>query len=711
MFQKIRTWLPALAAFIWPFAYFYKFIIPLAGQFSGIGNDFDTVYYPSKPYLLDWLVHIRIPLWSPSEAAGYPFYSSPIAQVFYPLNLVLAIFYRFAGGFTILDYQVYTILGVAIFALGLFFWLKTFGLNWRAVLFAVLCFSVSFKIAETTRFANSIQEAAWYPWILYALTCIFRATSKKTEWLYGLLLFFFMYCLFTAGYPYFIYYSLFLIGPYLLFLLIPGFRKRLWGIETRVKLKPILISFSASAGALLLCLPYLMKMQELLQQTAQRGGGTINYATANQFTLVNSIGSLIFPPSSQVEGWYFFGILTLLLILLYLVGLFSANKEGSVDRLDLLINDKWLKIFFGIWILFISLITYGNQTFIFTLLWKVLPFFQQLRNWPRLNIVLIPILAWMGAIAYAGFEKYISKQLDRNTPVKKLQWRSEFTLLALYLIILGAQIYLFTNKVFDESWSNFFLKWLPPQANIFVIWSGAAAFLLLETILIVSALLPFKDARILSILFICFGLFSGMEKQVLGNGIWQNIQAFVPREEFNIHIQDVVALGTVRKSTCFEISLSSSFCTGLEPNWHYNRYRSFVSSTKSDKVSAGILMGQVDGNRLFFTQKIDYSEVKPFLADAAQYPAFNNVVSYNGDDLLLDVKAPGDGYVSFIDNWDSDWKAEVDGKTVPIELLFGTFKSVHVSAGEHQVLFSYRPSVFWQINNLLLNLRTKLHFK
>ncbi len=295
MFQKIRSWLPALGAFLWPFVYFYKFIVPIAGHFSGIGNDFDAVYYPSKPYLLDWLIYFHIPLWSPTEAAGYPFYSSPIAQVFYPLNLVLVIFYRLAGGFTILDYQVYTFLGVAIFALGLFFWLKTFGLNWRAILFAVLCFSVSFKIAETTRFATSIQEVAWYPWILYALTCVFRATSKKQAWLYGLLLFFFMYCLFTAGYPYFIYYSLFLIGPYLLFLVIPGFRKRLWGLPARLKPGPILISFSASAGALLLCLPYLMKMQQLLQQTAQRGGGSLSYATANQFTFVNSIGSLIFP--------------------------------------------------------------------------------------------------------------------------------------------------------------------------------------------------------------------------------------------------------------------------------------------------------------------------------------------------------------------------------------------------------------------------------
>ena len=67
------------------------------------------------------------------------------------------------------------------------------------------------------------------------------------------------------------------------------------------------------------------------------------------------------------------------------------------------------------------------------------------------------------------------------------------------------------------------------------------------------------------------------------------------------------------------------------------------------------------------------------------------ILSYNGDALSLEVEARVDGFVSFIDNWDSDWQATVDGRSVPIERLFGTFKSVRLTAGAHTVDLVYRP--------------------
>jgi len=80
--NMIQRWLPPLAAFLWLFLFFIRFIVPITGHYQAIINDFSNVYYPSKPYLLDRLIHLNIPLWSPAEAAGYPFYSSPIAQFF-----------------------------------------------------------------------------------------------------------------------------------------------------------------------------------------------------------------------------------------------------------------------------------------------------------------------------------------------------------------------------------------------------------------------------------------------------------------------------------------------------------------------------------------------------------------------------------------------------------------------------------------------------
>jgi len=709
--KAIKKGWPALVVFIWPFLYFIDYVVSINGHFTGIGNDLRIVYYPYKPYLLDRLVHLNFPLWSPSEALGFPFYSSPLTQTFYPLNIPLAIFYKLAGGLNLLDYQVYTILGIAIFALGLYFWLKTLGFNWRAILFAVLCMSVSFKVAETTRNANSIQELAWYPWILLALTRIFQANSWKRLILYGLLLFFAMLCLFTAGYPYFMYYALFLIGPYLLALVIPGLRKAFWGMAPGKIVRPLIVAAASAGAALLLCLPYLLEMQQLLKQSGDRGGGTFEYATAHDFAFRDVVGSLIYPPSSQTEGWSYFGLIGLLLVILYFAGAYSGRKSSLKERAVSLYESWWIKLFFLLWFLLVTLVAMGKNSLLFVFLWKYMPFFQQLRVWGRVNIVLVPVFAWLVAAAYMGLERLIMTWGETASGGRFARWRAEIILVIAYLVILGVQLYFWTSKAYDEYWINFMKVRSTPNSEVLYIWVGAASFLVLMLLLIFSAFKNLSGVKSLGLIALILIVGSAGEKRIFGGGVWREERTTEPRQVYNIYDEDLMSLTFLRRDDCFELSLSPAFCVLPHENWYYNRYTDFYNRTSSEKEARDTLIGLKNGNRLYFSSSITYPTVTAFLADAGRYPSFSQVKSYTADDLAITVKAPASGYVSFIDNWDVDWKAEVDGQPVPIQLLFGTFKSVPVSAGEHQVLFSYRPGVFWQINNLLLDLRTKLHFK
>ena len=117
-----RFSLACLVAF-WPFIFYYKYIIPGYSFSRLLGNDFIDLYYKYKVYLLDKLIHFEIPLWSPSEAAGYPFYSNPFTQTFYPLNIPLAFVYRLLQGYSYVDHQIFTVSAVSIFALGLYLWI------------------------------------------------------------------------------------------------------------------------------------------------------------------------------------------------------------------------------------------------------------------------------------------------------------------------------------------------------------------------------------------------------------------------------------------------------------------------------------------------------------------------------------------------------------------------------------------------------------
>src|SRR6185436_15114132 len=144
-----------IMVFCWPLVYLWYYAVPINGHYLAIGNDFE-ILYDYKRYLLDHLVHLRMPLWSPSEAAGFVFYASPHAQALYPLNVPLALYSWVAGGYSVLDHQRFTMLGVSIFALGLYKWLRRSGLRLRPALFAALTVGVSFKVTELLRFPHAI---------------------------------------------------------------------------------------------------------------------------------------------------------------------------------------------------------------------------------------------------------------------------------------------------------------------------------------------------------------------------------------------------------------------------------------------------------------------------------------------------------------------------------------------------------------------------
>jgi hypothetical protein len=93
-----------LLVFCWPLIFLFRHVFVINGKVLTIGNDFIGLYYKYKVYLLDCLANFHFPLWSPSEAAGFPFYTNPFAQVFYPFNAMLVLWYKVFGGYTWLVY-------------------------------------------------------------------------------------------------------------------------------------------------------------------------------------------------------------------------------------------------------------------------------------------------------------------------------------------------------------------------------------------------------------------------------------------------------------------------------------------------------------------------------------------------------------------------------------------------------------------------------
>jgi hypothetical protein len=687
--------------FLWPFVYFWRQVLPLKGEYIGIGMDFEPWYYVYKVYLLDNLSRFKIPLWSPAEAAGFPFYSSPLTQTFYPLNIFLAIFYKLAGGYTRLDHQIFTILGVSIFALGLFFWLRQLNLNLRAVLFATLIMSVSFKVAEILRFPNAVHTAAWYPWILFCITNILQKPSVKELARYGGLLVVFLFCFFTGGYPYFIYYSLFLFPPYLLLFLIPKLRYKLFGTPI-VKLKNSILSLLVTVTfSLLIWGLYLYQMNLLLKETVGRGGGDFEFATKISSNYVDTIGSLIFPPIANPEGWFYFGFFGVFLILIYFFRILaivysSYAKPPKFQKCKNLpwYQDTWIIIIFLIWIGIITYITYGRNSALFIFLWKYMPFFSRLRVWNRLNIILVPILCWLLAIAYNYFEELISQR--KNLRDKR---RAIYILVGSYVTILIIQYDSFTTKLLYDPYWGWYFRYAFSKDVLFLIF-GVSTFFVLLSILKIASKISLKSRKLLGIILMGGILLSAVDmSSTVGTSTWIEDSPLKTPTRYRLNVAQLNRHSfTEPRIETGTLSLTSAFSVGDKQtrryNWYFSRYVQFLDDTEGNLKARRQLMGVVDGRKIYYSKAINYTTIEAFLADASQFINFERVISYTGDELVLEVNTITEGYLSFIDNWDSDWEATVDAKQTQIQRLFGLFKSVHITAGEHRVTFAYRPKFF-----------------
>jgi hypothetical protein len=687
--NRIDTLLFALT-FISPFLFLFPYVVEWGGSYSAIGNDFKSVYFNYKYYLLDCLAHGYLPKWSPSEACGFPFSASPLPASYYPLNAFLAAFYKVAGGYSMLDHARFTILGISIFASGLYVWLRSLQFNRRACLVAALLIGISCKMTELLRFPNAVHTVAWYPWILWTMHQAFVAPRRWNSFLYACGLFVALLCFLTAGYPYFVYYALFLFVPYALLVLIRPFRFRILGSNSTLSLFGMMAVLADLILSLLLCSRYFLSQTIMLQQTVNREGKDLNFATAHIFSFRDTLGSFTFPPLSSVEGIFYFSMMGTLLVIFHLARhprtLAYPAEEGPAPSYE-------PDLAIVLWLAVVSWISYGRSSALFMTLWHYMPGFSSLRVWGRLSIILLIPLAWLLARAYTSWESVVIRAEELSRSQRQL---IIFRILAVMTVIMGIQAWSAIHHIENSYWTDQFFRIIA-----YYVWNTSIAstrfgyYVIFYEAAVTSAcaltLAFFSRRRIrprmAATLVIAFATF---DLWTVGPWLWYG-GPHVGHDRLPLDVTHWTPQSFLveRTNHLDYLPLSSNFSTLIMARWHYQRYKNFLSLADQDPLSATRLLGMINPQKIFFSSSIQHPRLKGFLKDASHFQKFLTLDSYNGDRLLIHVHARQKGYLSFIDNWDPHWQATVDGKPVPIQLLFGTFKSVPVAAGLHEIEFGY----------------------
>ena len=68
--------------------------------------------------------------------------------------------------------------------------------------------------------------------------------------------------------------------------------------------------------------------------------------------------------------------------------------------------------------------------------------------------------------------------------------------------------------------------------------------------------------------------------------------------------------------------------------------------------------------RIFFSNSLEHSNINSYLKDSINHEMKSNflfkLIYYDGDQLVLKVESLNNGWVSFIDTWDSNWQVFVN---------------------------------------------------
>lgn len=681
-----------ILVFIWPLIYCYKYVFSGSSFSLTMGNDFPVIY-TYKLILLDKLSNFSFPLWSPSEACGYPFFSNPFVQAYYPLNILLAAVYKINGGYSYADHQIFTALGLSIFAAGLLLWLRSLKINPFFVIIAVMIVSVSSRMTEILRFTNAVHTIAWVPFILYGLT-LAACSAKKFK--AGIIIFVSFVMMITAGYAYYVYYSAFLIFPYIVILIYSAHKKYIFG-ESKFSLKEysavILISLSAAA---LVCYPYLNSVKQLMDQTDLRVGGSFEFSTLHKFTFQNTLGSLFYPSASHIEGWYYFGLASIMIVAvmyLYII----TNKSRYKNQFLLL-------AVILIWYIIISYITYGESSYLFRILWDYIPGFSRLRILGRMNVIFVPVFAFLLARSLETIHGIIKTGNENKSDTRYKYFLISFTMF--FAVILSVQIYFYYNKVFFKDSISYAKDYSGEFDEKVFITFNVVSFVLIFLFLAGRKYLNNKKLVYLFLLIIfsvnILDLYSAGGRQWALSKQPDHTRRIVRADEMIYN-----SLSVPREYRSGMISVSPNFSVGFVDEWYFDRYHTFLKRYEEDlnndaegklAEAFNFLLGINDGRRIFCSREIKTESITDFVSDAKKSDSAT-VVSiqtekYNGDEMVCIIETREDCYCSFIDNWDNNWEAYVNGNKVNIEKLFGTFKSVKIEKGKNTVVFRYNPALF-----------------
>jgi hypothetical protein len=342
-------------------------------------SDFIVVHFPAR-YLFSHSLrsYHQLPLWNPYQFCGSPLLGDWHCQWFYPPTWLYALV---PPKETLRVYGFQVILHLIIGGMGMAHYLQGRGRSQLACLAGALIFMLNGKwMAHLLVAQHPILGWAWLPWCMASMDRLQKQVSGREVAVLSLLL----SLLVQGSLPPFIAICAYFLISYGAMLMFAAPRPG-----------PVLAALlGAGIWTVCLCLVALWPAAELTRLCTRGAGLTLAQASQGQVPW-NILPLLPGWPTSPLQvGWE--------------MTLFCGSAACTLAALACWGRPRGRDLFFVTTAGLVLLISLGNQTPLFEVLYRFLPGFSLFRHPARFGLLLAPAVAWLAA-----------QQIDRPDPLPR----------------------------------------------------------------------------------------------------------------------------------------------------------------------------------------------------------------------------------------------------------------------------------------------------
>ncbi len=639
---------------------------PLAACFFTVKNDALTYYYPVRALISDALNNGELPLWTPFINFGYPLHADMQSGAWSPVVWL----FSYISKFSLAGFHAELLFYFSMAGIGFYYLCRQYAFSITTALVFGLAYELSGFMIDSVQFYSCISSACWLPFIFL----FYKKILLEQKTIDAILTGFFLYLLFTGGYP-----SLFIVTAYLLaahyiFTFFSNTEKKVFIKNSLLPLAIMMVAF------ILFSLPAIISFAQHLPYIDRGKTQPLSFVLENSMPpaamlsfispFATTAASTLLNTDALMRNTYI-GFIPLLFVA---YGIFNSQVKIKEDAR-----------FFIVTAVIMFLMAWGSYFFFRQAAYYVLPLMNTFRHPAIMRLFAIFFLLLFGACSFNNWQ-------IKNSEAEKKKIKNVFFILAAAIILFSIFLLIKNIGQLKELLQLAKLQNLKPLLQGLSFTQRYFIQLPFVTIILMVIFFAIKNRRTLYLLpvVMLLDIFTmsqfNIPVTVIGATRFKEVEETIDRNKIAFPIPSVTT--SVNENT------GNSYSEMTGSKLHYTK--------KIGRNDYYITPGNLTAQEAFYESAMREKVFeKPVIFFEDDSTGSISIHSFGANQMQLTAVCSRPAQLIYLQNKYPGWQIFVDGKKSLIGTAMITFIGVELPAGKHDVKFQYKPSavyVAWYVS-------------